>query len=138
LQSNPIVSAGNVSVADIAELKLGVTRSDPHLFELGCGEPDGSLCDIHSIDRARQELYGRVPLQHQCGANLFREGYKATWTGIANPFGYTAGQSVPLQLQHVAWYHGSKGVIPLNSMTIRDASIITDDWFPTFDRFGPN
>jgi hypothetical protein len=83
-------------------------------------------------------LYGIVPLQQQCNASLFKSGQEITWTGIRNPFGYTAGQTVPLQLERVGWYFGSKGVIPLNSMTIKDDSTLTDDWFPAFDRFGLN
>jgi hypothetical protein len=139
LQSNPIgFREGVVRIADIAGLKLGVTGASPAIFRASCGKPDGSLCATGSTDRARQELYGRVPLQNQCESNLFINGYRATWTGIRNPFGYTAGQSVPIQLQHVAWYFGSEGVIPINSLIVNDDRIITDDWFPTFDRFGPN
>ena len=138
LQSNPVMTDNIIRPADITELKLGITGSDPYLFAEGCGEPDGSPCEPRSIHRGRQDLYGVVPLQHQCDANLFRSGHEITWTGIRNPFGYTAGQKVPLQLEHVAWYFGSKGVIPLNSMTIKYDPILTDDWFPAFDRFGPN
>lgn len=138
VQVNPILFGGDVTSADIAELKLGVSGSDPHIFVDGCGEPDGSLCDPGTLNRARQDLYGVVPLQHQSNAALLRSGYEVTWTGIANPFGFTRGQTVPLELQHIAWYFGSKGVIPLNSMTIKDDSLLTDDWFSTFDRFGPN
>jgi hypothetical protein len=129
---------GTIRTADSAELKLGISGGDPYLFVRDCGASDGSLCEPRSIHRTRQDLYGVVPLQHQCNANLFRSGHEITWTGIRNPFGYTARQTVPLQLEHVAWYSGSKGMIPLNSMTIKDDSTLTDDWFPAFDRFGPN
>jgi hypothetical protein len=138
LQSNPIMTGGTIRTADIAELKLGVTGADPYIFRNGCGEPDSPLCDSGTTDRARQDLYGIVPLQHQCSANLFRRGYEVTWTGIRNPFGYAAGQTVPIRLQHVAWYFGSKGVIPLNSLIVKDDPAVKDDWFPTLDRFGPN
>jgi hypothetical protein len=138
VQVNPILTGGDVTCADIADLKLGVSGSDPYVFVNGCGEPDGSLCDPGTLNRARQDLYGVVPLQHQGNAALFRSGYEVTWTGIANPFGFTRGQTVPLELQHITWYFGSKGVIPLNSITIKDDSLLTDDWFSTFDRFGPN
>jgi hypothetical protein len=40
-------------------------------------------------------------------------------------------------LEHVAWYFGSKGIIPLNGMTVKDAPAIAEQWFGAFDRFGP-
>jgi hypothetical protein len=138
VQVNPILTGGDVTSADIANLKLGVSGSDPHIFVNGCGEPDSSLCEPGTLNRARQDLYGVVPLHHQANAALFRGGYEVTWTGIANPFGFTRGQTAPLKLQHITWYFGNKGVVPLNSMTIKDDPVLTDDWFPTFDRFGPN
>lgn len=138
VQVNPILRKGIVTSADLTNLKLGISQSDPYLFASGCGEPDDVLCDASAIPRARQELYGVVPLLQQGGANLFKRGESATWTGIANPFGYTAGQVVPMELEHIAWYFGSKGVVPVNSMTIRDHPVLADDWFSTFDRFGPN
>lgn len=138
MQVNPILRKGIVTSADLTNLKLGISQSDPYLFASGCGEPDDVLCDVSAIPRARQELYGIVPLLQQGDANLFKRGESATCTGIANPFGYTAGQVVPMELEHIAWYFGSKGVVPVNSMTIRDHPVLADDWFSTFDRFGPN
>jgi hypothetical protein len=137
-QVNPILSKHTVPAAALTELKLGISQSDPYLFARGCGDPDGVLCDPGTLDRVRQRLNGVVPLLHQGDANLFVDGESATWTGIANPFGYTAAQIVPMELQHIAWYFGSKGVVPVNSMTIKDHPLLTDDWFTTFDRFGPN
>jgi hypothetical protein len=137
-QSNPIMTGGVIRTADIAELKLGVTGSDPHLFISGCGEPNDVLCDPGSINRTRQNLYGVVPLRHQGNANVFYGGGDpVVWTGIANPFGYTRGQVVNTRLEHVAWYFGSKGIIPLNGMTVKDAPAIAEQWFGAFDRFGP-
>jgi hypothetical protein len=138
VQVNPILTGGDVTSADIADLKLGLSDSDPHIFINGCGEPEGSPCEPGTPSRARQDLYGVVPLHHQANAAIFRSGYEVTWTGIDNPFGFTRGQTVPLELQHVTWYHGSKGIVPLNSMTVKDDEVLTDDWFSTFDRFGPN
>jgi hypothetical protein len=139
LQSNPIITGGHVTAADIAHLKLGLTDSDPHLFINGCGEVGDVLCEAGSLDRARQDLYGVVPLQHQGNTNSFENGGDPiVWTGIENPFGFTRGQTVNLKLEHAAWYYGSKGVIPLNSLLIKDSPVLTDDWFPAFDRFGPN
>jgi hypothetical protein len=139
VQTNPILAGGDVTAADIANLKLGVSGSDPYIFEDSCGERnDDVLCDPGTLHRARQDFYGVVPLTHQCGANLFRSGYQVTWPAISNPFGFAAGQIVTLQLEHVVWYFSSKGVIPLNSMTIKDDPVLTEDWFSTFDRFGSN
>lgn len=139
VQSNPILArGGDITAVDIADLKLGVSGSDPHLFRNTCGEHSDALCTPGTLDRARQDLYGTVPLAHQCGANLFRRGHRVTWPEISNPFGFAAGQTVTLRLEHVVWYFSCKGVIPLNSMTMSESPVLTDDWFPTFDRFGPN
>lgn len=137
-QVNPILSKYMVPTADLADLKLGISQSDLYLFMRGCGEPDDALCDAGTLDRVRQRLYGIVPLLHQGDARLFKDGESATWTGIANPFGYKAGQVVPMELEHKAWYFGSKDMIPVNSMTVKNHSVLTDDWFSAFDRFGPN
>jgi hypothetical protein len=40
LQSNPVMTDNIVGPADIAELKLGITGSEPYLFVEGCGESD--------------------------------------------------------------------------------------------------
>lgn len=139
VQSNPILArGGDVTASDIADLKLGMSGSDPHLFRDGCGEHSDGLCAPGTPDRARQDLCGLVPLTHQCGANLFGSGFRVTWPGISNPFGFEAGHTVALQLEHVVWYFSNKGVIPLNSMTMSKDPVLEDDWFPTFDRFGPN
>ena len=138
VQSNPMLTGGDVTTADIANRKLGVSGSDPHLFVHNCGEPNSVLCDPGNLHRARQDLHGVVPLTHQCDATLFKSGYLVTWPGFPNPFGFAAGQSVALQLEHVVWYFSSGGVIPLNSMTMSMDPVLTDDWFRTFDRFGPN
>jgi hypothetical protein len=107
------MSGGIIKTADIAELKLGVTGRDPHLFVKRCGEPDDVLCDPGTLDRVRQDLYGVVPLQHQANANVFDNGGDSvTWTGIENPFGFTADETVPIKLEHVAWYFGSKAEVP--------------------------
>ena len=137
-QVNPILTKGIVTSTDIANLKLGISGSDPHLFANGCGKPHRSLGHPGTLDRARQDLYGTVPLMHQGDAAFLKSGKTATWTGIANPFGYTAGETVPIDLEQLAWYFGSKGVVPLNSMTIKDNSLLTEDWFSTFDRLGPD
>jgi hypothetical protein len=137
VHGNPILTGGTVTSTDIANLKLGISGSDPYLFVTGCGEPGSPLCE-KGLDRVRQDLRGVVPLLHQGDANFVKSGVSATWSGIANPFGYTGGQAVPLQLAHLAWYFGSKGVVPLNTMTIKDHPLLTDDWLSTFDRFGPN
>ena len=86
-------------------------------------------------ERVRQDLYGVVPLQHQVNANFLRNGYGVIWTGISNQFGYTRGQTVPLQLRHVALYFGSKGV-RLYSLTVEDDPVVRDQWFPSIVRFG--
>ena len=138
VQVNPILRNGIVTSTDLVNLKLGISRSDPYLFEHGCGEPGDVLGEPGTISRVRQNLYGIVPLLQQGDAALFKDGESATWTGIDNPFGYTSGQVVPMELEHLAWYFGSKGVVPANSMTIKDHPILSDDWFSTFDRFGPN
>jgi hypothetical protein len=138
VQSNPILVGGDVTATDIANLKLGVSGSDVYLFRHGCGEGNDALCNPGTLDRARQDLYGVVPLTHQCGANLFRSGYQVTWPDISNPFGFAAGQRVTLQLEHAVWYFSSQGVIPLNSMTMKKDPVISDGWFSTFDRFGSN
>jgi hypothetical protein len=96
------------------------------------------LCEATRIYGGCQDLNGVVPLQHQCDANLFASGREITWTGIRNAFGYAAGQKVAPQLEHVAWYFGSKGAIPLNSMTIKCEPSRRNDWYPPFDRVGPN
>ena len=44
---------------------------------------------------------------------------------------------VPITLEQVVWYFGSKGVVPLNSMSIKDSNHLKDQRFPAFDRFGP-
>lgn len=135
---NPILDKHIVPAADLVTLTLGISQSDPYIFVRGCGDPDGVLCDVGTLDLVRQRLYGAVPLLHQGDATLFMNGESATWTGIDNPFGYTAAQVVPIELRHIAWYFGSKGVVPVNSMTIKDHPLLTDEWFSTFDRFGPN
>ena len=136
VQSNPIVSGGVVTASDIADLKLGVSGSDPYIFR-DCEQANG-ICASGSLERVRQDLFGVVPLQHQVDATVFLNWQLATWSGVANPFGYTRGQKAVIQPQHVVWYHGSKGVVPLNSISFRDTPILTDDWFSIFDRFGPN
>ena len=138
VQVNPIMSGRIIKTADIAALKLGVSSSDPHLFWNGCGEPTDILCDPGSQDRARQDLYSIVPLQHQTNADHFDGSYSATWTGISNPFGFQAGDNIPLKLEHAVWYYSNKGVVPLNTMTFKESSVLTDYWFSTFDRFGPS
>jgi hypothetical protein len=86
VQVNPILTGGDVTSADIADLKLGLSDSDPHIFINGCGEPEGSPCEPGTPSRARQDLYGVVPLHHQANAAIFRSGYEVTWTGIDNPW----------------------------------------------------
>jgi hypothetical protein len=105
---------------------------------LGCAQSDDVLCDVGTLDRVRQKLYGIVPLLHQGDATLFKNGESAAWAGIANPCGYAVAQVVPMELEHVAWYFGSKGVVPVNSMSFKYHPLLTDNWFSTFDRFGPN
>jgi hypothetical protein len=57
----------------------------------GCGEANDSLCDPGTLNRARQDLYGVVPLEHQGNAAVFDNGGDPiTWTGITNPFGFQA------------------------------------------------
>lgn len=137
-QVNPMLNDGIVTSSDVANLKLGISQSDPYIFTDSCGEPGDVLGDAGTLSRVRQELYGTVPLLQQGDARLFKDGERATWTGIANPFGYTAGQVVPMELAHVAWYYGSKGVVPVNTMTIKNHPVLTYRWLSTFDRFGPN
>jgi hypothetical protein len=65
---------GVIKTADIAELKRGVTGSDPHPFANGCGEPNHAACDPGTLNRARQDLYCVVPLQHHGNAAVFDNG----------------------------------------------------------------
>jgi hypothetical protein len=84
MQSNPITSGGHVTPADIASIGVGMTGSDPPLFTNECGEPNNALGDVNSIQHARQENWGKVPLQHQGNAAVFREADTST-SGRASP-----------------------------------------------------
>lgn len=137
MQVNPILrGTGNqIKTADIADLGLGISSSDSYIFR-ECpvaGEP----CEAGSVDRARQELHGVVPLHQQGDAAVFRSKQTAIWNGVDNPFGFGKGQWDLIQVPHIVWYYGSKGVVPLNSISFRDDPLLTDHWFTAFDRFGP-
>ena len=69
LQSNPIMTGAFATATDTANLKLGITDSDPHPFINGCGKPGSILCNPGTLDGARQDLYGVAWLRHQGNAN---------------------------------------------------------------------
>jgi hypothetical protein len=89
------------------------------------------------MERARQELYGRVPLASQCDGHTSEAGELQTWSGIADPFGFKKGQNLRIKLEYVISYFGSKGVVRENTITVKDNAALTSDGFPAFDRFGP-
>jgi hypothetical protein len=124
VQSQPIVGGGFVTSQDIVDIGIGVSGSGAQLFSSG------------PLDDARQALYGKVPLQHQ--VNTGPLGKLATWDGTSNPWGYEEGEKVPMRYEHVAWYFGSKGVAPLDSLMMRDDKKYRDQWHEAYDQFGPN
>jgi hypothetical protein len=124
VQSQPITAGGFVTAQDIIDIGVGVSGSGAQLFSAG------------PLDDIRQAVYGKVPLQHQ--VNTGPLGDPATWDGTPNPWGFTNGQTVPIRYEHVAWYFGSKGVAPLDSLMMRDDQNYITQWHEAYDQFGPN
>ena len=124
VQSMPIVAGGFVTVSEIANIGIGVSGSVARIFS------------TNTLDAVRKQLYGVVPLQHQVNANSI--GLTITWKGTPNPWGYPKGKSTPQRYEHVAWYYGSKGVAPLDSLYLGDSSSLRAQWFEAYDQFGPN
>ena len=122
-QSMPITQGGFVTVADLVNIGVGTSGSGVHLFKGG------------DLDRVRKELYGKVPQHHQVNVPL---GQATVWDGTPNPWGFARGQSVALRYEHAAWYHGSKGPIPLDSLMLREDAGYVSQWHEAFGKFAPN
>ena len=126
LQSNPVQGNGDVSVTDIRNIGIGVTGSDPDMFS---GQ---------DTDLLQRQLYGEVPLQHQANANRLENGYKITWDGTRNPWGFTQGTTNAIRYEYMAWYHGTQGPTPYDSMLMRDDATLNAQWHGAYSQFGPN
>lgn len=125
LQSNPITGA-NLGATDLRAIGVGVSGSDPEMFE-------GS--DTDTLQRA---LYGDVPTQHQVNANRLVKGYQIRWDGTPNPWGFAAGTTNAIRYEYLAWYHGTLGPTPLDSMLMRDNSTLRAQWHEAYQQNGPN
>ncbi len=120
-QTNPILKGG-VNLADLEALMIGVSYSDIALFEEGCGAPDGRpSCHVGSFPWIAQQLYGTVPLMLNGDDRVVRNGRQFGWTGIANPFSLKQGDRELVTPQQLFWYHGSRGVLPIDSLFIKIA-----------------
>jgi hypothetical protein len=125
IQGQPIVAGGFVTATDIANIGVGASGSEAQIFS-----------SASRIDNVRKQLYGVVPLTHQVNTDPL--GSNATWNGTPNPWGYTNGQSVPIRYEHVAWYFGSQGKVPLDSLMMRDDDTYQAQWHEAYTQFGPN
>jgi hypothetical protein len=126
VQSQPITSGGFVTSCDIAASAIGISGSDPVLFQSG------------PLDPVRRDLYGVVPTTHQANAGNVLDGDPVRWDGTPNPWGFARGQIVPMRYEHVVWYYGSKGRAPLDSMNLRANARLVRQWYEAYDQFGPN
>ena len=124
VQAMPITGGGFVTANDIANIGIGVSGSGAHIFA------------TDTLDGVRQQLYGVVPLQHQCNSGTI--GDPVTFDGTPNPWGYARGQRVAQRYEHVVWYYGSKGVAPLDSMYLGTYGSLHNQWVQAYDKFGPN
>jgi hypothetical protein len=125
-QTEPIVSGGYVTAQDIANIGIGISGSGAQLFSFDRG----------ALDPIRLQLYGVVPMQHQVNSGTISD--RVTWDGTPNPWGFTAGQTVPGRYEYIAWHFGSKGPIPLDSLMMRDDSNFISQWHEAYQKFGPN
>ena len=131
---NPILTprgAGRyVTATDVADLKLGITDSDPFVFTEG------------PVHQTRRQLQGDVPLQHQI--NVQRLDEVATWpTGVNNPWGFDGGTRLQ-RYEHAAWYYATQGSLDnydkptLDSLMMRDNPAYRGQWHEAYEQFGPN
>jgi hypothetical protein len=109
----------------ISSLMLGVTDSNQKLF------------NESPTKTYRPGLHGVVPMSAPLDAVPFRNGYRATWDGTPNPWGYTNEQTVTVTVAHVAWYHGNLGVSPMDQEFITKPGIPTEQFQAAMDLLGP-
>jgi len=126
LQSNPITTGGQVTLADIRSIDIGVTGSDPDMFA-------GGMTDAN-----QSQLYGDVPLEHQTNAHRLIDGYPITWDGTSNPWGFRAGTMNAIRYEYLVWYHSSQGPIPFDSMLMRDNANLVSQWHEAWSQNGLN
>jgi hypothetical protein len=139
MQSNPITSGGQVTPTDLDTIGVGVTGSDPNIFETG-----------DQNETTLSQLYGDVPLSHLANAVRLVNNYQVTWKTADNPFGYALNSQHRVEYDHMAWYHATMGTedswnkVTLDSLMMRDAGNATDkalldaQWHDAYGRFGPN
>ena len=126
LQSNPITSGGFVTAGNMANIGVGASGSDPKLF------------NAPQVDNLYKQLYGVMPTQHQVNAGMLVRGDPITWDGTPNPWGFTKGQTTPIRYEYVAWYYDDQGVVPRDSLLMRDYRSLHTQWYEAYDQFGPN
>jgi hypothetical protein len=123
MQGEPIPTGGFVTAQNIRDIGIGVSGSVPHLFSGG------------ALETLRQQLYGDVPLEHKVNANGI--GDSQQWPTVSNPFGLSSGTRA-LRYEHVAWYYGTEGETPLDSLSMEDALTHQAQWHEAYGQFGPN
>ena len=123
-QANPILNDGLLTANDFPRLKIGVAGSDPWMFEKLEGQS------------YRKALHGVVPLALPAGSSYINSRHVITWDGTPNPWGYVAGQKVPITLPQVAWFYGHRGPIPMDQEFVVPLAI-ADRFQTTLDQFGP-
>ena len=118
-QTQPVLSSG-VTLQDLLDNQMGVSESDVNLFKDGCGESlEHFECEEGTHAWALQQMEGLLPTMMNGDSRFARDGREWTWSGLANPFGFGRGVRTVASPQQLFWYHGSEGVIPLNSIFLK-------------------
>ena len=104
---------------------------------LGVADSNQKLFNESPTKTYRPGLHGVVPMSAPLDAVPFRNGYRATWDGTPNPWGYTNEQTVTVTVAHVAWYHGNLGVSPMDQEFITKPGIPTEQFQAAMDLLGP-
>lgn len=137
------INPKGVPQSQILESGMAVGFPDPDFFDNGCGNTTNGECDASAFQRLQQLIFPLSPLLHKGDAGKYGEttgvAVLKTWSGIANPFGYTSGERVPVAIEQAMWYHGSRGPVPASDFLIKITSATTlTEYAAAIRKFGPN
>ena len=146
VQTSPLLHSG-ITAADLANAKVGISQPDPDVFQHDCGSelPGSKLCELGSVSRGLQDLFGVVPsfiTQDDRYARIGRRsGGWPSSSNLSNPFGIAAGGSEVASMEQVLWYRCN--MVPTDSTmfhlsTASAAQGIWDEdsFFRALGRFG--
>ena len=108
LQMLPIFDSGT-NVGDLIAAKFGISISDTYIqFPYSNLDILQSVRDVYNAGGLHCLLNG--------DSRYSRQNRTHSWNNApSNPFGHGAGYSSAASPEHLAWYYGSKGVLPVHS-----------------------